>query len=75
MHLLLRLSLLVCVAATAIPSWAGPSNRPEDRRREGDLKVGDPAPDFTVQDLQGQQSVKLSALRGKPVALIFGSCT
>jgi cytochrome oxidase Cu insertion factor (SCO1/SenC/PrrC family) len=46
-----------------------------DRRRPGDLKVGDTAPDFTVQDLQGKTTVKLSSLRGKPVVLIFGSCT
>jgi cytochrome oxidase Cu insertion factor (SCO1/SenC/PrrC family) len=46
-----------------------------DRRREGNLKVGDLAPDFAVQDLQGQTTVRLSELRGKPVVLIFGSCT
>ena len=45
------------------------------RPRQGDLKVGDQAPDFTVQDVEGEQTVKLSKLRGKPVVLIFGSCT
>jgi hypothetical protein len=45
------------------------------RPRLGDLNVGDPAPDFTVKDLQGQSTVTLSALKGKPVVLIFGSCT
>jgi cytochrome oxidase Cu insertion factor (SCO1/SenC/PrrC family) len=64
------------LAATLVTAWAGaPNRRPEDRRREGDLKVGDLAPDFTVQTLQGDQTVKLSDLRGKPVTLIFGSCT
>ena len=75
MRMLLRFSLAVFIATTAVTAWAGAPNRPEDRRREGDLKVGDLAPDFNVQDLQGKQSVKLSDLRGKPVALIFGSCT
>lgn len=76
MRKLLRFGLAVVIATTAMAAWAGaPNRRPEDRRREGDLKVGDLAPDFTVQDLQGKQTVKLSELRGKPVTLIFGSCT
>lgn len=45
------------------------------RPREGDLNVGSAAPDFTVQDADGKKTVKLSALNGKPVVLIFGSCT
>jgi len=39
-------------------------------------KVGDSAPDFTLFDANGQESVTLSHFRGeKPVALIFGSYT
>ena len=34
------------------------------------LKVGDPAPDFTLQDSDGQ-TVKLADLRGKKVVLYF----
>lgn len=45
------------------------------RPREGDLKVGAAAPDFTVKDVEGKKTVKLSELKGKPVVLIFGSCT
>jgi cytochrome oxidase Cu insertion factor (SCO1/SenC/PrrC family) len=45
------------------------------QRREGALKVGDAATDFTVKDMEGKKSVKLSDLKGKPVVLIFGSCT
>lgn len=45
------------------------------QRREGNLKVGDAAPDFAVKDANGKKTVKLSELRGKPVVLIFGSCT
>ncbi|MCJ7716117.1 MAG: redoxin domain-containing protein [Anaerolineales bacterium] len=39
-------------------------------------KVGDPAPDFVVRDIQGKNPLKLSDFRGKkPVVLIFGSFT
>lgn len=39
-------------------------------------KVGDLAPDFTLSDISGTESITLSDFRGKkPVALIFGSYT
>jgi hypothetical protein len=39
-------------------------------------RVGDVAPDFELRDVDGQNLVRLSDLRGKkPVALIFGSFT
>lgn len=39
-------------------------------------KAGDLAPDFTLSDISGTESVTLSDFRGKkPVALIFGSFT
>lgn len=39
-------------------------------------KAGNPAPDFTLSDISGTNSVTLSDFRGKkPVALIFGSYT
>lgn len=39
-------------------------------------KVGDHAPDFTLSDISGTESITLSDFRGKkPVALIFGSYT
>jgi hypothetical protein len=44
-------------------------------RREVDLKEGSDAPDFTIKDIEGKKSVKLSELKGKPIVLIFGSCT
>jgi cytochrome oxidase Cu insertion factor (SCO1/SenC/PrrC family) len=59
--------LIAVVAGTA---WAGPP-----RPRQGNLKVGDPAPDFTVKDVEGTRTVRLAELKGKPVVLIFGSCT
>ena len=39
-------------------------------------KAGDLAPDFTLTDSRGEESVTLSDYRGKkPVALVFGSFT
>lgn len=43
--------------------------------REGSLKVGDPAPLFTLRGLEPDAEIKLEALKGKPVVLVFGSCT
>jgi hypothetical protein len=49
-------------------------------REEHAPSVGDPAPDFVLKCLSETgkptgEDVKLSNLRGKPVALIFGSYT
>jgi len=39
-------------------------------------RAGDLAPDFTLKDIQGKDSITLSDFRGqKPVALVFGSFT
>lgn len=39
-------------------------------------KAGDMAPDFTLQNIAGTETITLSNFRGqKPVALIFGSYT
>jgi hypothetical protein len=44
--------------------------------RKGTLKVGDPAPDFTVKTLDTKIHVRLDSLwSGKPAVLIFGSFT
>jgi hypothetical protein len=65
-----------------------PATRPGDRpgeiitpaaqgeRHPDTLKVGDPAPDFTLPDPTGKKEVTLSGFRGKrPVVLIFASYT
>ena len=43
------------------------------------LAPGAPAPDFTLRRFEGRtfspERVRLSALRGRPVALVFGSYT
>ena len=39
-------------------------------------KAGDPAPDFELRDVHGENPVRLSDFRGRrPVALVFGSFT
>ena len=46
------------------------------RARAGLLKVGDPAPDFTLETQDKKSRVQLSSFRGvKPVVLVFGSYT
>ncbi len=46
------------------------------RREERAPKVGEEAPEFELPLLQGEgKTVRVSELRGKPVALIFGSYT
>ncbi len=72
-------SILAAVCAYAVSSTLAQSqkrSRP-DRPQilQGDLKNGDLAPDFTLKDVTGKKSVTLSGLKGKPVVLVFGSCT
>ena len=44
--------------------------------RRGTLRVGDPAPDFSLPLQKGHGNVTLSSFRGKqPVVLVFGSYT
>ena len=44
--------------------------------RSGALKVGDQAPDFSLEQYDRKATLQLSSLRGrKPVVLVFGSYT
>jgi hypothetical protein len=46
------------------------------RARAGTLHVGDPAPDFSLQNVDHTGPVQLSTLnKQKPVVLVFGSYT
>lgn len=45
------------------------------RGRESGPKVGKPAPAFTLKTIDGKDEISLKDLRGKPVALVFGSYT
>jgi hypothetical protein len=47
-----------------------------DQRVEGDLKVGDRAPDVALTALDGETPVRLQAyIANKPLVLVFGSYT
>lgn len=46
-----------------------------DQREEGDLAVGDPAPDVVLAALDGSDVRLQDRFGGKPVVLIFGSYT
>lgn len=77
--LLLAIAALVVVAATAVVVKIGPRNIVGmiryDQRREGDLKVGDRAPDAQLVSLDGKTPQALFPNREKPTILIFGSFT
>ena len=47
------------------------------RARAGSLKIGDPAPDFSLMKLDKSERIRLSEFgqQGRPVVLIFGSYT
>jgi hypothetical protein len=47
------------------------------RARAGGLRVGDPAPDFTLMKLDKSAQMQLSTLMAqrRPVVLVFGSYT
>jgi cytochrome oxidase Cu insertion factor (SCO1/SenC/PrrC family) len=70
-----RFAIAVLAAFTVIALAQGQQTQPKQKPMQGKLKVGDDAPDFAVKDVEGKETTKLSDLKGKPVVLIFGSCT
>ena len=78
--ILLGVLALVLTAAAVMVAKIGPSNVVGmiryDQRRDGDLKVGDRAPDAMLVSLDGKTGVPLLHDRGgKPTVLVFGSFT
>ena len=75
------LALLMSVEAQSRPAQKdkkGEVNTPpaKGERVKDKIRVGDPAPDFTLANVQGDQSFTLSSFKEKkPVVLIFGSYT
>ena len=67
-------AVVVVVGLGALTQPRSPAADPP-RPRAGSLKVGDQAPALAADLLGQSKSVKLTALRGRPVVLIFGSCT
>jgi cytochrome oxidase Cu insertion factor (SCO1/SenC/PrrC family) len=77
--LALLASLLVPVAAgcassgpPSIPPWVEAEHV---HFEEPSVSEGDVAPDFALQTPDGERTITLSELRGKPVILVFGSFT
>ena len=72
-------AIIFLVPAVLLCSLALLAGEGKDRQggpREGTLKVGDPAPDFTLSSPDGKTTMALSSFRGKkPVVLVFGSFT
>lgn len=73
-------ALLVLILVSAMVWKIGPNNIigmvRYDQREEGNLKVGDAAPDVTLVALDGKTPVRLrDRMGGKPLVLVFGSYT
>jgi hypothetical protein len=60
--------LLVACQTAGATGVGSPAAPPAQTVRE--LKVGDAAPDFTLQD-QNRENVRLSQFRGRPVQVAF----
>ena len=77
---LLVLAALVVLGAIGMVMKIGPRNvigmLRYDQRRDGDLKVGDRAPDAMLISLDGKgRQALLDRAATKPTVLIFGSFT
>ena len=77
---LLGLVGLVVLAAAAFLWMVGPRNvigmLRYDQRREGDLRVGVPAPDVSLVALDGRTPIRIASSIGKqPLVIVFGSYT
>ena len=77
---LLGLVGLVLLAGAAFLWVVGPRNvlgmLRYDQRREGDLRVGVPAPDVSLVALDGRTPVRIADSIGKqPLVMVFGSYT
>jgi hypothetical protein len=79
-----KVLLIVLAAAAAVVIFfvwrIGPRNvygmLRYDQRREGDLAIGQPAPDVSLGSLDGRTRVQLADWTGaKPLILVFGSYT
>ena len=71
---------LVLIAGGLMAWQIGPRNiigmLKYDQRREGDLVVGDRAPDVRLAKLDGSGDAQLAELiGGKPLVIVFGSFT
>ena len=77
--IILLVIAIIVIAAGVMVAKIGPRNVigmiRYDQRREGDLKVGDRAPDAMLVALDGKARQPLLERGAKPTVLIFGSFT
>ena len=78
--LVLAVLALLLLAGGVVVWRIGPSNvigmLRYDQRREGDLKVGDRAPDVMLHTLDGQSQASILARDpSQPLVVVFGSFT
>jgi hypothetical protein len=79
--MLLILGLLVTIAVIGAVAWIGPRNligllTYGGQAREGDLQVGDLAPQVSLVGLDGSTTKNLAEWIGpRPLVLVFGSFT
>ncbi|HEY6168697.1 MAG TPA: hypothetical protein VI454_11700 [Verrucomicrobiae bacterium] len=67
---------LLALFAAAQTERQRPGRGADDMPRQGSLRVGEFAPDFTLKMKEGNRDVKLSSFKGRrPVVLVFGSYT
>jgi hypothetical protein len=75
----LAVAALVAVAGAALVVKIGPRNVigmiRYDQRRDGELKVGDHAPQAQLVALDGKSRQALLTVRDRPTVIIFGSFT
>jgi len=78
-----KLALALLLAVLAFAAFAavriGPRNvvgmLRYDHRREGNLRVGDVAPDLELTGLDGKRARLSSVVASRPLILVFGSYT
>ena len=75
--LLLPMILLAVTAHAAPPDRAGGDRANRGQHRPPGPEVGDTAPDFTLKQMNSDETVQLSERLGqdRPVVLVFGSYT
>ena len=70
------LVLAVALSPATVLSGEDPGRQGGKGVREGTLKLGDLAPDFTLRSPDGKATMTLSSFKGKkPVVLVFCSYT
>ena len=72
----LRVAFIVVIISCSASVVAQRPARPNSLRTPDKLREGDQAPDFTLNMMDGDETVTLSSFHGdRPVALVFGSYT